>query len=263
MKDFTLKATVFIAVIAAGVSPLWPQTPAFEVATIKPTAPDYRGGRFITMQGAHQFVARNYTLKFMVAAAYDLPPRTISGGPEWIDSERYDILAVTPGDVRPSLDQQMLMLRTLLAERFKLTIHREQKALSIYELTVAKNGSRLKESTASPEEPPVLINRVFPGRILLPARNATMMQFASMLQRSVLDRSVLDKTGLSGKYDFDLEWTADDTQFGGQLPTPLPDTPPKPDLFSALQEQLGLRLESARAPVDVIVIDGVERPSEN
>src|SRR5467141_165642 len=89
---------------------------AFEVASIKPTPPDWGRGRFATMQGGHQFVARNYTLKYMVAAAYSVTPRTISGGPSWIDSDPYDILAATSGEVRPSLDDQMLMLRTLLAD---------------------------------------------------------------------------------------------------------------------------------------------------
>ncbi|PYS38054.1 MAG: hypothetical protein DMG14_19090, partial [Acidobacteria bacterium] len=153
-----------------------------------------RSGRFITMQGAHQFIAKSYTLKLLVAAAYNLTPRAISGGPDWIDLIRYDVRAVAPGEVRPNLDEQMAMLRTLLAERFKLTFHTEPKEFSVYALMVAKNGARLKESTAPPDESPRLINTVFPGdRIVLPARNATMPQFASMLQRAVLDRPVLDK----------------------------------------------------------------------
>jgi uncharacterized protein (TIGR03435 family) len=88
-------------------------------------------------------------------------------------------------------------------------------------------------------------------------------QFASTLQRAILDRPVLDKTGLSGQYDFDLEWTYDDTQFGGNLPPLAAQTSGKPDFLAALQEQLGLKLESSRAAVDTIVIDSVQRPSEN
>jgi uncharacterized protein (TIGR03435 family) len=90
-----------------------------------------------------------------------------------------------------------------------------------------------------------------------------MAQFASTLQRAVLDRPVLDKTNLSGRYDFDLEWTPDDTQFGGNLPPVLPENAEKPDLFAALQQQLGLRLDSSRAPIDGIVIDSVQKPTEN
>ena len=250
-----------VTTLALGIS--LAQNPAFEVATIKPSTPDRRG-RFITMQSAHQFVATNYTLRYMVAAAYNLPPRLISGGPSWSDSDPYDILAATPGEKRPSLDEQMSMLRNLLNDRFKLTFHREQKELPVYTLITGKAGVKLKESAAVPDESPVLVNQVFPSeKILLPARNATMAQFASMLQRAVLDRPVLDKTDLTGRYDFDLEWTPDETQFGGNLPPINPDNAHKPDLFAALQQQLGLRLESGRGQVDVIIIDRVERPSEN
>jgi uncharacterized protein (TIGR03435 family) len=235
----------------------------FEVATIKPTPPDWRGGRYATMQGGHQFVARNYTLKYMVAAAYSVTPRTISGGPSWIDSDAYDILAATPGEVRPSADDQMLMLQSLLTDRFQLRFHTEEKDLSYYALTVARSGAKLKESVAAPDERTVLINQVYPGDYIhLPAHNATMAQFAAMLQRAVLDRPVLDRTGLTGKYDFDLEWTPDDSQFDGHMPPIKPDNSGKPDIFAALQ-QIGLRLESAKGPVPVIVIDHVERPSEN
>jgi len=237
------------------------QQAAFEVATIKPTPPDFRG-RYSTMQGAQKFIARGYTLKFMVATAYNLPPRLVSGGPDWIETVAYDIDAATPG-ARPTIDEQMAMLRSLLSERFNLTFHREQKEMQVYELTVAKDGSRLRESAAPAEEVPLLVNRVFPGRIELPARNVTMPQFAAMMQRTVFDRPVLDKTGLAGRYDFDLEWMPDDAQFGGMIPPPNADTPQRPDLYAAMQQQLGLRLQATRGMVDVIVIDRVDRPSEN
>jgi uncharacterized protein (TIGR03435 family) len=168
---------------------------SFEVATIKPMPPDFRA-RYYTMQGAHQFVAKGYTVRFLVSAAYNLPPRAISGGPAWIDVERYDILASTPGDTRPNLEQQMAMVRTLLAERFNLKFHTAPKEFPVYVLTVAKSGSKLKE-TATPDAQPMFTSTVYPGdRIVLPARNLTMSQFASTLQRAILDRPVLDKTGL-------------------------------------------------------------------
>jgi uncharacterized protein (TIGR03435 family) len=263
IKNIFVAAVVMLLLVS--VSTVWAQTSRleFEVASIKPTPPDWRGGRYATMQGGHQFVARSYTVKYMVAAAYSVTPRTISGGPPWIDSDPYDILAVTPGEVRPSFEDQMLMLRALLADRFQLAFHTEQKEFSFYALTVAKNGVKLKESTAPPDEQPMLISHVYPGDyIQLPAHNATMAQFASMLQRAVLDRPVLDKTGLTGKYDFDLEWTPDDSQFDGHMPPIKQDNSGKPDLFAAMQ-QLGLRLESGKGPVPVVVIDHVERPSEN
>jgi uncharacterized protein (TIGR03435 family) len=198
----------------------------------------------------------------MIAAAYNLNSREISGGPEWLESDHYDIVAVTPGEVRPTRDEQMAMLRNLLADRFKLAFHREQKEFSIYELEVAKGGPKLKPSTAAPDDPAQLISTVYPQRIVLPARNATMGDLASLMQRAMLDRPVVDKTGLTGRYDFDLEWAPDETQFGGEVPAASADAPSAP-LFSAIQQQLGLKLEAARGPVEALVVDKAERPSEN
>lgn len=154
------------------------------------------------------------------------------------------------------------MLRSLLTDRFKLTFHREAREFSIYQLELAKNGSKLKE-TAAPNDPPAVgPGVVYPQRIVLPARNATMGDFASLLQRAILDRPVVDKTGLPGRYDFDLEWAPDETQFGGDVPTASADTPSAP-LFSAIQQQLGLRLVATRGAVDALIVDKAERPSAN
>src|SRR5947208_6375248 len=152
------------------------------------------------------------------------------------------------------------MLRKLLTERFKLTFHRERKELSIYALTIAKNGSRLKESTASadaaPEGPPPLVFVLSPQGASLPGRHATLAELASVLQRAALDRPVVDRTGLSARFDFDLEWMPDETQFGGQGPWANQEAA-KPVLFAALQQQLGLKLEATKGPVEVLVIDHV------
>src|SRR5438105_60629 len=153
---------VFFAAFICIAIPAWPQESSFEVAAIKPTAPDFRG-RFMTMQGGHQVVVRNYTLQYMVAAAYSLPLRAVSGGPSWIDSDPYDILATTPGERRPSLDEQLAMLRNLLSDRFQLKFHREPREFSVLTLTVAKNGLKLTESNAAADEQPLLVNQVFPG----------------------------------------------------------------------------------------------------
>jgi uncharacterized protein (TIGR03435 family) len=241
-----------------------PKFDEFEVATIKPTPPDTLG-RWIRMQSTHQLAAKNHTLKTLLAAAYNLSPQAISGGPAWVDSEHYDIVAKAPGEVRPTLDEQMAMLRRLLADRFKLTFHREQKELSVYMLTVAKNGSKLRESTLSPdtppEGPPPLVFTVSPEVVTLPGRNAAMAELASVLQRAALAYPVLDRTGLAARYDFDLEFTPDETLFGGMLGKG-PDDSTKPGLFAALQQQLGLRLEPAKGLVAVLVIDHAERPSD-
>jgi uncharacterized protein (TIGR03435 family) len=269
-----LKTAVAVLLVAGtGMSA---QSPAahspfdrFEVATVKPTPPDWTGGRFIRMLNADRFVARNHALKTLIAAAYNLSPKEISGGPEWVDSDRYDILAKTPGEVRPDLDEQMSMLRQLLADRFKLAFHREQKEMSIYSLTVAKSGPKLKESVntpdTSPAGPPPLIFVLSPHSARLPGRDATLGELASVMQRALLDRPVVDRTGLTGRYDFDLEFTPDESQFGGALGKPgePSDNDAPPGLFTAIQQQLGLRLEATKGPVDLLVIDHVERPSAN
>lgn len=240
-----------------------PRFEAFDVATIKPVATSATTSRFITLQGVNRFVAKDYTLKLLIAAAYDLNPKAISGGPDWVESDHYDILALSPGDVRPNHAEQMAMLRRLLTDRFGLTFRREQKEFSIYALEVANGGPKLKTTTFSSDAPPVVgPGMVYPQRIVLPARNATMDDFVSLLQRAILDRPVVDMTGLSGRYDFDLEWAPDETQFGGELP-PASAEAPSPPLFKALPEQLGLRLEARKGLASALVIEKVNRPSEN
>lgn len=235
---------------------------AFEVETIKQSKPDDKG-RVMLMQGTHRFVAQNFTLKLLIAGAYDLNSKTISGGPPWMDAEHFDIVAITPGDVRPGREEQMTMLRKLLADRFKLTFHRERKEFSIYELTVANGGPKLRPSSfAEADSPPALVSTVYPDKLVLPARNATMADFVAMLQRAMMDRPVVDKTGLTGRYDFDLEWAPDETQFGGELPR-APTDAQEPPLFTAVREQLGLQFEATRGPVDALVVDGAERPTED
>src|SRR6202789_4197832 len=263
VRGFAVAALAFStsAILAQSPAPR-PKFDAFDVATVKPVDSDAKSGRYITMQGTNRFVEKDYTLKLLIAAAYNLNSKTISGGPGWIESDHYDIAAVTPGEVRPTHDEQMSMLRSLLADRFKLTFHREEKEFSIYELEVAKGGPKLKPSTAPPDDPPQLISTVYPQHMVLPARNVTMSDLTSLMQRAMLDRPVVDKTGLSGRYDFDLEWAPDETQFGGEVPTASADAP-SPPLFSAIQQQLGLKLEATRGPIEALVVDAAERPSAN
>ena len=214
------------------------------------------------MESVNRFVAKSYTVKLLIAAAYDLNPKAITGGAPWVDSDRFDISAVTPGDVRPTRDQQMAMLRALLVERFGLTFHREQKQFAIYLLTVSKDGPRLKSSGASANDPSSFISTVYPGRIVMPARNASMADFTAVLQRAVLDRPVVNKTGLTGRYDFDLDWAPSGREFGGDIPAAPDDTSGLP-LFTAVQQQLGLKLEATHGEAEAFVIDQVERPSAN
>jgi uncharacterized protein (TIGR03435 family) len=246
---------------AHGAKAQRPKFDAFEVATIKQSKPDEKG-RFIQMRGTDRFVAQNFTLKLLIAGAYNLNPRTISGGPGWMDSDHFDIVAITPGDVRPDREEQMTMLRQLLADRFKLTFHRERREFSIYELEVAPGGPKLRPSKADADEPPAVVSMVYPQKVVLPARNATMADFVAMMQRAMMDRPVVDGTGLKGRYDFDLEWAPDETQFGGELPRASSDAQAAP-LFTAIREQLGLEFKATRGPVDALVVDGAERPTEN
>jgi len=262
------KAVLLLCVLICGGG-VFAQAPAgkpaavrqFEVATIKPASLEQKG-RYITMQGNDRFVVKYYTLKLMIAAAYNLNSKEISGGPEWVDSDHFDILALTPGDTRPNHDEQMAMLRTLLADRFKLSFHREEREFSIYRLEVTKAGAKLKESASAPDDPPQLIATAYPDRIHLPARNATMDDFTSLLQRALLDRPVVDGTGLKGRYDFDLDWAPDETQFGGEVPVAPQDAQAAP-FFTAIKNQLGLELEATRGNAQALVIDHADRPSAN
>jgi uncharacterized protein (TIGR03435 family) len=269
VTSYWLKFAIAVLVIAHGAAAqpaaTRPSFTEFEVASIKPSAPDVVG-RWIRMLSTHEFATKNCSPRILIAAAYNLSPQAISGGPAWVDSDRYDIVAKAPGEVRPNLNEQMAMLRKLLEDRFQLTFHREAKELKVYALTIAKGGQKLKESTASPdaspEGPPPPVFVMFPQLVRLPARNATMAELASVMQRAALDYPVLDRTGLSARYDFDLEFAPDETVFGGALGKGADDAA-KPGLFAALQQQLGLKLELTRGPVDVMVIDRLQRPSDN
>ena len=260
---------IFVAVALVPAQTIRPVFSGLEVATIKPAGPDDpRAGRFIRMESAHTFEVRNYTVNGLIAAAYDVTPRSISGGPAWSESDRYNIIALAPSDLRPTYDEQMVMLRKLLSDRFHLVFHREEKEFSLYEITVASGGSKLMPSKSPFDEASNVTSTLFPAtsggidHALLPAHNITVQQFASVLQRAILDRPVVDKTRLSGRYDFNLEWRPDDSQFGGQLPPGAPDSD-KPGFFTAVQEQLGLKITATKGPLDTMAIDRLDRPSEN
>lgn len=235
--------------------------PTFEVATIKPTKPG-TPGKYFSVQG-RRFMTGGTTLTDMIKFAYGVHQQQIVGAPDWMSSEKYDISAEPDGEGAPNDRQWKTMLQKLLADRFQLKFHHEKRELTVYALTIGKGGPKLTKSTGDPNGLPSMF---FRGLGYLPARNATMADFAGVLQGAVLNRPVVDQTGLTGRFDFTLKWTPDETQFsdlGGYKPpaTENPDAPP--DLFTAIQQELGLKLESTKAPVDVLVIDHVERPSAN
>jgi uncharacterized protein (TIGR03435 family) len=235
-------------------------SPSFEVATIKPSKPD-TPGRAIAVRG-RQFSTLNTTLSDLLSFAYGLHARQITAGPAWLGTEKYDLSGQPDGEGQPNEKQWKTMLQTLLADRFKLTFHRDKQELAVYALVVDKSGQKLTRSEGDPNGLPALFFRA-PG--VLPARNASMADLASVMQSAVLDRPVVDQTNLTGRFDFTLTWTPDESQFGGlvRVPPPTGDAAAPPGLFTAIQEQLGLKLESTRAPVDVLVIDRVEKPSDN
>ena len=259
---FAVAVLVVAACAADAQSPApRPAFDAFDVATVKPVEADTKSGRLFKMEGTHRWVATNYTLKNLIALAYDMNPRTISGGPSWMEEQHFTIEAVTPGEVAPVRVEQMKMLRALLVERFALKFHRQEKEFSIYELTVARSGPKLK-AAANPDDLPALVGVVSPGKIEIPAKSVTMDDFVAMLQRATLDRPTVNKTALAGKYDFDLVFAPDETVYGGEIPK-APDDAPNPPLFTAIQEQLGLKLEATRGMVSAMVVDSAQRPLAN
>jgi len=232
----------------------------FEVATIKPSNPAAQGKLF-TIKG-RQVLTINTTLADVVTMAYGLHVRQIVGAPSWMESDKYDITGQPEGQGMPNQNQMRAMLRALVEGRFELTTHRETRELSAYALVVGPGGPKLTKNDSNPNGLPSLL---FRGLGVLPVTNATMADLAGVMQLAVLDRPVIDRTGLQGRFDFTLTWTPDETQFasfGVRIPTSAdPNAPPV--LFTAIQEQLGLKFDSVRAPVEVLVIDRVERPSAN
>ena len=233
--------------------------PSFEVGTIKPSRPEEQ----LSILGrGRQFVTTATSLSDLITYAYGLHARQIIGGPAWVEAEKYDLLAQPDVDGRPNSQQLRMMVQKFLADRFKLIVHRDKKELSVYAVVIAKAGAKLTGSTGDPNGGAGV---GFRARGAMTVKNATIADLAGLMQRYVLDRPVVDQTGISGRYDLSLNWTPDESQFGdraGQLPPP-PGDVEAPDLYTAFEQQLGLKLESTKAPAEILVIDHVERPAEN
>jgi uncharacterized protein (TIGR03435 family) len=239
--------------------------PEFEVATIKPSKPETRFSISVNRAGMLNTTATSVgdLLKF----AYDLHSKQIKA-PSWVESEKFDIAARPDTEGSPGMSQLKMMIQQLLADRFQLTFHRDKKELSCYAITIAKSGAKMSRNDRDTDGLPGFGGN---GRGNMNVRNATITEFAQMLQANgILDQPVVDQTGLgSARFDFILKWTPDSSQpgFGGVVAHNAPpsaenlDAPP--DLFAAFPQQLGLKLESTKAPVDEFVIDRVEQPSEN
>ncbi len=231
----------------------------FEVATIKPVK-DPNPNRTRDREEGRRFTAFSTTLSDLILMAYHLDRWQTAGAPAWVTTDEYDVDAVAESEAE-FRERGPEMLQQLLADRFKLKFHWEQRKLSVYVLSVAKSGPRLKPAGANGQQ-----SASCQRFGVCTFRSDTLQRFAGWLSYAVLDRPVVDKTGIPGVFDFTLRWTPNESQFAGtgiRVPQPTDDPNAPPELFTAIQEQLGLKLEPMKAPVDVLVVDHVERPSEN
>ena len=224
---------------------------AFDVASIKPANSGRPGMSIQTDPG--RFKAINANVSFLIQYAYNIRDFQLTGGPAWMDSDTFDIDATGENaDYR----QFPLMMRTLLENRFQLKFHQETRPLPIYDLVVARDGPKFKHAP----ETATGSTRRSSGQITI--SKGTVAALASALS-NILGRKVIDKTGLTGDYDMTLKWTPDEYQPPPLKPNAPPPDPNNPSIFTAIQEQLGLKLESSKGPVEVIVVDSVQKPTEN
>jgi uncharacterized protein (TIGR03435 family) len=238
--------------------------PAFEVATIKPSSSTETTLQGVNVNGRN-FTTRNTSLADLMSIAYGLHARQIVDAPGWADSDRYDIAATFDHEGAPNLQQLQTMITKLLVERFSLKFHHDKRDLSAFVLTVAKTGPKLTPTEVKGSLPG-FNTRSGPAGMALNVRNASMTDFTTFLRTVVLDRPVVDQTALTDKFDFIVKFMPDDSEFNGhapKIPAATDTTEVSPDLFKALQEQVGLKLSAEKLPVDVLVIDHVEKPSPN
>jgi len=238
--------------------------PSFEVATIKPSKPGTQGKGFGFRAG--HFVTLNTDLNDLIAFAYGRHPKQIVGAPDWFGTDLFDIEAKPDAEGRPSMKQMATMAQKLLEDRFQLKYHHEKRELSVYVISVAAGGPKMTKTTSAPNDPQGFAFRALGD---LTVRNQNMTDFAQWMQNGVMDRPVVDQTGLTDRYDFQLKWTPDESQFaafrsvGALVPPPTDSATAPPLLYTAITEQLGLKMGPAKVPVDVIVIDHAEKPSAN
>ena len=276
---FVLFALTVAAVSMAQTTPT--KKPAFDIASIKRnTAPE--GNRSLGDQPGGRFVASRVTLRRIIQYAYR-DNQQFLGGPDWLDTDRWDIEAKAPEGMVPMRanpinvdvpDTIALMLQSLLEDRFKLKAHRETRELPLFELTVAKGGAKVKLSEDQTAPTALAAGNgtrggastrggIDLGRNKLEGHAQPINLLAAALGALYAGRPVVDKTGLKGLYDIKLQWTPDSGLAAPVNPGEAPAAPSGPSLFSALEEQLGLKLESSKGPLPVLVIDSIDRPSEN
>ena len=237
-----------LAALTMAQTPDPDKRPAFEVASIRPAQQD--GNHDSDIDGG-LYRTHNLTLKRLIGSAWGVDAGEIFGGRGWLDSDSYDITARIPAEFVPQAGQKLpQMIQSLLADRFQLVIHREPRQIPGYTLVVAKTGLKMKR--AAPDANGAEIHA---QNTHLSAENVTMEAFARHLSRNRdLGKPVLDKTGLTDAFTFVLDWSRERSE---------PSSDDRPSIFTALQEQLGLRLESSRIPILAIVVDRAEKPGDN
>jgi uncharacterized protein (TIGR03435 family) len=230
--------------------PMFAQTPAFDVVSVKPSPPDGRYG-FKPLPGG-KFVATSLSLRSLIALAFTGFDDQFEGVPKWADDAKYDINAQAGREVEMYEMQQML--QSLLLDRFKLVINRETRQMSVYDLVVAKGGPKLRPADPSRRPDSSSARGKFTGiGCSLPWLVASLTP--------IVHRHVIDKTGLDGRYDFTLEY--DPSRAAAVVDEAASASSGAPSIFTALEGQLGLKLVPTKGPIDVFIIQHIERPSEN
>jgi uncharacterized protein (TIGR03435 family) len=230
----------------------WGQAaPAFDVTTVRPNLSVTSGGGGSLRGGLLRL--NNVTLKNLVLMAYQVKQYQVVGGPGWLGTDKFDVEGKTEKNI--TFAESYPMIQTLLADRFQLQLHRETRELPVFRLLPAKGGLKMQPWVDAP-------GFFRTGRGLIEGKRTKMQTLADLLG-SALGRMVLNQTGQEGEFDFKLQWTPDESQPNAADTDVSAFDPAGPSIFTAVQEQLGLRLESAKAPVEVLVIDHAEKPSEN
>jgi uncharacterized protein (TIGR03435 family) len=254
----TLTKVCIVGLALASATLTGEANPAFEVATVKPSGPETATRRFLI--DGRRFATFHTSLADLVQFAYGLHPRQIADGPAWLSSVEFDVVGTAEGEGKPSEQEWMKMMAKLLVDRFQLRFHLEKRPLPVYAMVVDRNGQKLEPSDGDPNGLPSLD---FRGRGQLVARNAKLADLAWELQSAVLDRPVVDQTGLTSRFNFTLAWTPDEFQ-GPALAGVISTTDEvSPNLFTAVRQQLGLRLEATIAPVDVMVMEHAAAPERD
>ncbi len=237
--------------------------PKFDVLTVKPTPPDE--GRYGPNFSGRETKWTGFTVEAIIGLGYGLHTSQLANEPDWFRTDRWDVVGIpdTPG--RPAPAQFDELSHDLLATRFGMQFHMEQRELSAYVITIAKGGPKLQPTASGPTDS----GRINPGYGDATIQNMTVANFAKWFQTDVLDRPVIDRTGLTGYYDFTLKWTPDETQFprmrqnGAAMPVSPDGMSAEPALNEAAEQQLGLKIERMKTMVPVMVIDHAEKPGEN